>query len=324
MPVTMIRQARVLTPVGTVTRVENHGPDKLKGGWSIQGGRTYTNQLKIETSSRYVGPIQIIQSLALKFGDHYAWPLSEYNGRIALPAIAIEEDTGSFIQNIQLEPDGDDGRQWIMTLEYGPYDYQHEKGDDQGGTADPLTQKPEVSWGTAKFEESRPEDSDGQPYLNTVGDPLEDPPAHEESRPVLTITRNEPQYNEVWVNQFVDHVNSDPFLGWAMDTVKCKDIVGKRVWDKDWGYHWEVSYEFEFRPEGWTSKLLNAGYRELDGSGDPQMVLVSGAPVSSPVALTEAGHYDPDASPFFLEFREFEHADFDFLNIPEDILTASE
>src|SRR4051794_8610102 len=115
----LLTTAEVINPAGSIVKIENCPPGKLRGTWAHQGGRTYTTALKVQTNSKYVGPIQIIQSVAPSWGAYYRWPLTELGGN-SLPALPVERDTGSFLQSIACDPEGDDGKQWILTLEYGP------------------------------------------------------------------------------------------------------------------------------------------------------------------------------------------------------------
>ncbi len=323
------RQATVPNPYGSVIRVQNTVPGSLKGEWKANSGRTYTTVLKVQTNSKYVGSIQVIQSVAPVWGAYYRWPLTELGGDGLPVVVPVEQDTGSFLQSIGCVQDGDDGKQWIMTLEYGPFDVNHELGEsDENGTHDPEKKPVEVSWTSAKYERSKPVDQDGNPFLNTVGDPFDDPPAIEESRPVLTIVRNEQVFNQSWIGQYVDRVNSDIFLGFAPNTVKCKDISGKREYEADWGYYWAVTYEFEFRDDpdgkGWTEQILNAGYRQKEGgTGEPKTVMIDGAPASQEVALQRDGSYVPGGAPYYLEFKLFKTANFTDFGFDPDLLTSA-
>jgi hypothetical protein len=326
----VVRRATVPNPSGSIVSIENDGPGILKGTWDAMGGRSYTSKLKVITSSAYVGTIQVILSLGFKYGAYYRWPLPEYNGTFILPLLPVEQDTGSFLQSIAAEQSSEDGREWTITLEYTPRDVETELGQqDEDGVIDPTTKKPDVSWESAKYERSKPEDESDpkKPYINTVGDPIEDVPPTEEGRPILTIVRNEWTYDETWIQKYGDHVNSTPFLGYAPNVVKCKDINAKMIRDPDWDFYWEVTYQFEFRDDeegnGWDTRLLNEGYRRLDFSGNKQVIMISGAPASSPQLLSQGGDVlAAGTAPYFLTFKQFKSVDFTALNIPDDLLTG--
>jgi hypothetical protein len=170
---------------------------------------------------------------------------------------------------------------------------------------------------------------DPKPFLNTIGDPLLDPPETEETRPVLTLTRNETNYNEAYAGSFKDTVNADVFLGYPRNTVKCKSIKGERIYTADWGYYWRVVYQFEFRDDdddnGYTELVINAGYRQLSGgTGLPVQITIAGKDITDAVGLQKDGQYTPGADPYFIDFKLFPEVDFDQLNIPQDIFDANQ
>lgn len=350
-------------PVGAVTKIVNAKQQGATGmHWSFepQGGfyvanRRYTNTLRVITNSQYVGSIQVQQAvlgIGAVQGATYRFPLPELNGDAGLPAVPCETDTGSFCQSIEIAQDQEDGKQWLITIQYASLDINHEMGNSQtqNGTVNPLEAAPKVHWSSAKYLVNYPLDVNGLPFINTVGDPLEDPPQTEETRQVLHFARNEEDYNDSWAQQFRDTVNSDTFLGWNPGQAKCRDIQGERQYSTDFGYYWEVSYEFEFRigstivvdqtdnfgapigtasnTTGWTERVLNSGLRQLaGGTGAPQQILIDGALVTSPVPLQQNGVYTPITAtvpPYYLDFTLYPSSPFAQLNIPQNVLTQSQ
>ena len=354
---------KVGNPVGSVTKIVNAKQAGANGmRWSFdqtggfyQANRRYTNTLRVFTNSQYVGAIQVQQAVlgtGAVQGATYRFPLPELNGDGTVPTTPCETDSGSFCQTIEIAQDQEDARQWLVTLQYSSLDIAHEMGTSelQNGAVNPVESAPKVHWSSAKYPVSYPLDVNGLPFINTVGDPLEDPPQTEETRPVLHFTRVETQYNDSWAQQFRDTVNADTFLGWNPGQVKCRDIQGERQYSTDYGYYWEVSYEFEFRigsttvidqtdqfgsplgtstnTTGWKERVLNAGLRQLvNGTGDPSQIMIDGALVTSPVPLQENGSYEPltgSVDPYYLEFTLYPSAPFSQLNIPTNVLTQSQ
>ena len=338
-PFILLSSPSIVSQQGTLLRVENtKGPGMRSASWAVpssatfQGNRQYAIQLKVQTSSWFVGPLQIIKQCGLQIGDFYQWPITEINGTNSLPAQPIEQDTGSFLQSIKVEEDSEDGMQWKISLDYSPFDVAHELGvtNAADGAFSPLEMPPQVKWSEAKYERYKVEDAASptpNPFTNTVNDPIEDPPKTEETRPVLTFVRNEITYSDQYASQFKDAVNSDTFLGYPPNTVKCRSITAERVYASDWGYYWPVTYDFEFRDDpdgnGYTELILNAGFRQLV-SGTPQTIVINGAPISSPVPLTQAGLYTPGSTPYYLEFTMFPSIQFAQLNIPQDLFTVNQ
>lgn len=295
-------------------------------------------------------------------GTFYRFPLPEFNapgagpGDYTFPASATEFDTGSFLHTMDIRQETEDARQWLCTFSYGPLDLVHEVGDPAAGTANPLQMAPKVKWTPVVKEVSYPSDINGVPYTNSASDPLENAPKREQSDQTLTFTRNESTYNEVWAQKYRQSLNANDFLGFAPKQAKCKSIVGERQYDADWGYYWVVDYEFEFRrieikqpttydpltgvPDdssgatsvfGWEELVLDAGFRQLDSTGKLSQIMLNGVPVTSPVPLAGDGkalyiETDPDVAgppPVYLVFDQYPMLDFDFLNIPQDLLTQS-
>jgi hypothetical protein len=307
------------------TYYDDYAAGAASGEWSVDEtriNRTYSIRLKAYCASKYAGPLQVIGALPVRIGDSYQFPLT---------LGATEKDTGSFVQRIHADRDTEaGGLQWTVTVDYGPFDVRSLLGSSQlsTGQINPIERAWEVYWDNAKYRRSRPEDESSPPlpYVNTVGDPLLDVPETEETRPVLNLVRNESTYNDAYASQYKDAVNSDEFLGYPPNTVKCKDIKGERSWDPDWGWYFRVSYQFEFRDDddgnGYKQMILNAGYRQkVNGSGAPVNVVDSnGQQVNDAVPLQKDGSYKPAAEPYFLTFSEFPSVAFADLNIPDDIL----
>ena len=153
---------------------------------------------------------------------------------------------------------------------------------------------------------------------------------------MLTVVCNEEEFDATFVQRFKDHLNADVFLGFPPRTVKCQDITSTRQYHADYGYYWEVTYEFEVREKitaddgtvivaGWDEEVLNCGLRELDLDGNPRAICIKGAPVTSPVLLTLQGrHVGSSTEPHYLTFKMYLDADFDKLaKIPKDLLEVA-
>ncbi len=304
-------------------------PGGRSASWSGQGGRQYTQQLRIITDGATVGPKAVMQSLNFRNGTPYWHPLV---------LSRTEEDKACFIQSLDVKEEGEDGKQWVATISYGPFSWGEQGGAGDEGILDPFKVPPKVRFDDAKFDTAAVYDTQtGKPILNTVGDPFIPPLKKEETRPILTIVRNEPVYDINWVQQFKDHVNADTFLGFAPNSVKCASITAEQEYHADFGYYYVVSYTFELRPvlfsdadslgrgggvqltNGFTERVLNAGLREKKESV-VRKVIVSGSPVSEAVSLTKAGLYDPTAAPYFLDVNIFPMAEFSKLSLDEDLL----
>jgi len=356
--------------VGLVTGIVNYkGPGGQSSRWGIdqvgeiwQGSRQYQNKLLVTTSSPLVGSVAIqlaVQAYSnVLLGNYYVFPLAELSAYDILGA--TEQDTGSFAQSVATEQVEEDGKQWIVTIDYGPFDIQHELGTSyiMYGSFTPLDFPPVVKWSTAKYHRSYPTDCLGYPFINTAGDPLENPPQREESTQSLRLILWNSTYDEPFAQSFRDTMNQDTFLGFAPTYVKCKDIDGERIYTADYGYVWRIVYDFEIRqiaiiiptnatvPEagqtftyGWQEPVLNLGYRAFGGAtgavGPIAPIVIGQVPITSPVILNQNGTYTTPANvaavqaqqgnqQLFLIFSNFPYSTFANLNIDQNILTENQ
>jgi len=296
----------------------------------VRCNRTYTNRIKVEVSPKSCGPLQVINACGVHLGDTYRYPL--------FAASATENDTGAFAQRIRAENVSEPGPgsivQWAVTVDYGPFDVAYWLGTSHisSGIVDPTYRQPEVYWDTAKFEMAKPNDegTPQKPYVNTVNDPLLDPPMLEQSRPVLKFVRNEPYYDAAYASTFQDTTNNAAFLGFAANTVKCRMIKGERFFDADWGHYFTVTYEFEFNIDpdtfGFGLRVLNTGYRYKKGGTGAVINIVdgNGQPTNDAKPLKSNGDLALVPSDFyFLQFTQFPQVDFSLLNIPPDVLNIA-
>jgi hypothetical protein len=314
------------------------------GGWNAQAGRTYTNTVYVETDDPTTGPREVLLNLGIKIGDTYRFPMY---------SAATETDSAAYIQSAAARMAAEDGRGWIVTIEYGPFNAGEQGGADQDGTQDPTKIPPKVHTGVVKYDEAVLHDTQtGKSVLNTAGLPFDPPLVRPVSNSVWTITRNEATWDGT-LTQYCDSVNSEPFLGLAPNTVKLNNVSAERQYQADFGYYWEVTYEFEVRPiiyavdangdpinedtglpppddvggpliiqNGWTDKVLNAGLLQKNTAGDAtEHIIISGSPVSQPVQLNNDGRYDPEGEPVYLDVNRFPAISFQVLGIPEDLLS---
>jgi hypothetical protein len=272
--------------------------EKRRGRTTTQGAdwkRTYTRIFQIKTTSD-VGMKTVREGLGLDIGDTYVF--------------GLETDAGAFVNSIEVSCDDDSSRSWTATVQYGPIDTTVKP-------LNPLDEKPRVAWGWAQFQEAVTKDRDDNPILNTAFDPFDPPLARDQSRPVLGLVRNEATFDQDLADSLRDTVNDDVWWGAAAGKVKIGNISAARQNNPDaGGWYWEVSYEFQFNRDGWAAKPLNAGFRQLNSTGDKQeKIYRDGSEISSPALLDVDGHaIDPGGTPLFLEFDIYPESDFSLLN----------
>jgi hypothetical protein len=289
-----------------VIAVGEIGPGR-KHTYSRDWTRTYERQFRVETDSAETGPIEVrdaLLSLATPVGMG-----SRYD-------IGSEFDNGSFAGEISCECTDSDGKGWIVTVSYTAVDPAQKPEN-------PLEHPLEIEGGFAPFDRIVDEDQDGNAVVNAAYDYFDPPVTVEDPRPTLTLVRNEAAIDWALIYMYRNAVNTDVFWGAAPGQVKVVGIKPKRMWDQylaaynitPGGYYWVTTYEFDFNPDGWHSKVLNQGMRQLV-SGVQTQISIGGIPITSPALLDATGAVlTPGADPVYLEFVVYPEKEFSIFNL---------
>lgn len=274
--------------------------EKPLGRSSKQGSdwkRNYTRLFQLK-ATKDLGPKAVREGVGLAIADTYAF--------------GSESDGGAFVNDIEVtcSKASKSYYYWDATVQYGPI-------DPSVNPLNPLNEQPRVAWGWAQFQEAVTKDRDDNPVLNTAFDPFDPAISRDQSRPILSLVRNEATFDQDLADSLRDTVNDAPWWGAAAGKVKIANISAARQYNADaGGWYWEVSYEFQFNRDGWAARPLNAGFRQLNTGGTQQeQIYRDGQPIGSPALLDEDGHViDPGGTPLFLEFDIYPESDFSLLN----------
>jgi len=292
-------------------------------------GRNYQVTLRADVESVADGPIAVRDFLASNFGlvagATWRWPLG---------GTATETDLGSFLQGVDISHLDNDGLSYRVVLDYKPLDPSVTPGTSLNAwIMTPWDAPPTLKWSSEEVEWAITHDRTGKEILNGAGDPYDPPILDSITVPIATVSRVEKAFDPDWILVYKNRLNDDVWLGWPAESVLCRDISGDRFYDPDWGWLWNVTYVYGFKPEikadddtviqaGWDAYILNSGIRELrDGKLRP--IILGNAPTSSPLPLTEDGEYDPDGSPNYLRFKVKLTVDFDDFGMPSNLFSAS-
>lgn len=284
-----------------VTRVAE---TSRSGGVDREWKRSYRRTFVVEVDSPYDGAVTVIGSLPVQLGNYYL----VVDGLGA----AVEHDFGSFVCDVQARQVSRDGLKWEAEVSYQPY-------NPLFFPKNPLDHPPKISWGGSKFEKAIDQDINGDAILNSAGDYFDPPVTVDDSRITLRIQRNEARYDPAIAAQFKDAINSDTFYGqqpgtWksALPTADLQFNVDSGTAD---GFYYEVTYEFEFRPEGWKREILDQGLKVITG-GVQVPASEGGKDVTSPILLDGTGvALAVDADPVFLSFDVYNEIAFSQLNL---------
>lgn len=290
----------------SVTPIGISGGQPRAGTVSRDGGRTYTRHFRVITDGQGDGPKAIWQALPLSMGQSYHADGEGENG---------EADPASFVSNVSVAEEGEDGCSWIATVEYAPYNAEIQP-------VTPLDAQPKINWTWEVYQRVVRKDKDGNPVLNTAYDFFVPAVEVDERRPILQISRNESTFYPAFVDQYNGAINLSPWFGMAAR--KWKVIIGpaNRTFNADIGYYWEVSYEFHLSREtdGWVEEVANMGKREIYTSGVDQSGIIkkkrhildsTGEKITEAVALNADGSKKPVGQALeYLKFNVRTEVDF--------------
>lgn len=215
------------------------GPPFVKAGED----REYTLVFRIVISDRSFGPNEVCQCPGLP--SPYQMYITPDGG---------EYDWSAFC--IRIEPKKqvpDDWQVWLVECTYstnlpqgGVPDVTDFGMTLPGSQNDPSQWLPVFRWDSETVTMAYPADMNGNPFLNSCGQPFTPAPVFEVARPVLIMTRNQLSLTRAQITSYAYAINSDTFLGAAPGTVRLRPI---RAVQSTWGtlpYWKDVTYEFVF------------------------------------------------------------------------------
>jgi hypothetical protein len=299
-------------------------PDGAEGGWDNLWRRTYTRVYRVECSSRYddeytirttldSNGVPVVPRVGVAFRIHGPWSGGPVN-------VSAVRDAGAFVQGHRYKREragpNPDGCTWLVTVDYGPY-------DTSVFTQSPTDWPTKIAFTAQQYERVIWVDQAGDAILNSAGDRFADPVTIDDSRPIITVTRNVPAlgFDATLPDTYRDKVNLNTWNGFGAKIVKCNSIVtGQPTYDSNGGtYYYELTGVFEFNRDTWKKTILDQGYSTislLDSTKRNKMLGDDGQPVSDPGLLNGSGRrLAVSGTPVFLEFDVYPAVDFSPLGI---------
>ena len=196
----------------------------------------------------------------------------------------------------------------------------------------PLLRKPEVWGGFKKYQrpavgelvdklislQDIPEDIRAKGIVSSAGEPFDPPAMIDDSRPVLFVKRAEVNFNFSLASDYQDSINNDRFFGVAPRKAKLASISFSPI-ERFQGipYRW-ITYEIDFRKEGFLLWLLDQGTFELKGGKRHPFAGENGQPIVR--LLNGKGERNKDGAPaVFLPFKVYKERPFAALNLPQTL-----
>ena len=213
---------------------------------------------------------------------------------------------GFEITNLSLN-ETDDVKTWILTITYGRTflfeDDPREEDWEFSITYDLKTIPVDFA-------------NDGSPITNTAHDAFAEYVQADDARCVLNARKNYKDFPFTLRDNY-NTLNREEFQGAAKKTLKFEKMSVNEIkakWKDDDITYYDVSIELAYRKEGWTKKLLNTGYRELDDEGKQKDIFIDGNPITTPVLLDVDGKKaEVGSTPHVLEFELYREVDFEEL-----------
>jgi len=184
-------------------------------------------------------------------------------------------------------------------------------GSDIGEPVDPLAIPPKWTWPQAAVTEQIDRDINGDPITNSAGETFDPPPTNEVQEFVARVELYRAVFNPVLAWEYRGAVNSDIFLGFPAEKVKCTHYEGEEM-QTPGGLRYRIVMEFHVRWDGWKLRRLDEGFREYygvndDGTPDYRNILdTSGLQVTEPHKLKDTGRkLEVGGTPHFLEVQTY-------------------
>jgi len=287
-------------------------------------GHGYTVKFRCMTNTQNDGPAAIVAQLGLDniYGQQYINGTDNFS------------DDYSYLTGVSVDQVGNDGLEWIVTLNYSWYAAQTIGG---GASQNPLLMPIDVSWGWRDYELPVLVDIDGNAALNKAFDPFDPPLLINDPRLTMMVVRNEAQISIPLIQQYRNAINSDAWAGWPPYFAHVLGITPKNVFHQAIGWYYQVTYEFEFitarqaqnsttpggEPTGFRFQILNQGLRALDTNNKKYHVTYRGVPVSQPVLLDDNGReLQLQATPTFIEVHAYPELPFATFNFDPIAITG--
>jgi len=182
---------------------------------------------------------------------------------------------------------------WSITAEYS---------SERALNEDPTQDDMQIRVYTEQFQKPAVFNADGSKIVNSAGDPYDPPAMMDDSRRVISLVRNVAVY-PAWVLDYQDAVNSDSFVvrgeTYAVGTGKVQSVSLSDAQKRNGIDFYSLEVLIHLQKNGWILKTLDAGFREIQGSGGLINIVNAGdgERVSAPVPLDGSGAALTDRSP---------------------------
>lgn len=274
-------------------------PEKVE---TSDGSRAYIRRFFVLTNSVHDDTNVVLAASGLPLqGEGYTYDLDGSDPHVDLGAKVVRRQAIRHDEQPLL---------WLVEIEYNSVYIEPQELDN------PLLRPAVVTWRTERTTRVLVKDLDNRAVVNSTGLERFDPPIEvDDSRLVLSVTRNEAAFLPSLAYLYKDAVNADFFYGVAPGKAKIRGLGSTRTTES--GMSFQVTeYEVEFSEDGFQPNPLDQGYHELDGGKLHKILDKDGTPVSAPVLLNGTGaKLAVGGTPVFLSFKAFRSLPFSALDL---------
>lgn len=152
-------------------------------------------------------------------------------------------------------------------------------------------------------------DRDGQPILNTAGDPFQEILFAEDFDDTIQLSFNSATVPFNASQQAKRTVSSNAMLGLSPGTVRYAGMNFQPQDHETLGLYYSISIGLALADD-WKTRILNQGFRELDGF-EQKVIKIDGQAVTTPALLDQGGEkLDESGQPVTLEFDIYGEANY--------------
>lgn len=173
----------------------------------------------------------------------------------------------------------------------------------------PLFEPAQITWDFEQFQRPALADRSGDAVLNSAGDYYDPPAMRDDSRPIVSVTKNL-SVVPTWILNYQDAINSSAFtvdgIVVAAELAKMNRVGISTVQNRNGIQFRTVTMEIHLQRDGWALSLLDAGYRKKSGTTRVIILSDDGTEPSTPIPLDGSGALLSNPTPTNAVFNSYD------------------
>lgn len=266
-------------------------PEEEGTPYDVTRQRSYVRRFLVKVKYKGVGPVHVClcPGIPLAGSIYVSGPVGGYpnpadaNGAAypdIVPLPVVYDQYAVLVRKSAKRRTNDPGGAnfWIVTCEYSVNTNLLDPTVQVQNPDNPELDTPVIRWDFEEGQEAPSHDLQGYPYTNSAKMPFSPPPVVPKNYAVLTITRNELNFNYSKASAYATRLNLKTFLNNPPGCVQLSAPTGeqKTIGGSGQGglQYWRTTYRLKFRPPQRTGGFLipmvaNSGIRQYDKAGQP-------------------------------------------------------